>query len=498
MAAITAPGGTYTVFITDANGCFNIASAAISETAIAVFNVSGTGNATVTLSGSETGVQYQLLYSDIFQLLPPFTVGSVVQGTGNPLTLQAPNTGIYGVRATHVASGCQQDMAGQATVTTLLSSGGCSGGTIGVSENSGTAPNDGIICSGPVTLTAPECSLYEWSNGAMTRQITVSPAMTTTYSVMVTSDNNSTSTYFTTIVVAGASIAFNTCPDLSMPVEVSTGNGQAAAIAEYIVAADNATRYTYLLSGAMSGGGNGTGSGLLFNLGITGVTISATNGCAVANTPCLVEVRVTDGSPSCPTLSTPGEVQITNATCNAQCVATGGNIAAPAAGCPSGSTLQYSVNGGAWSSTLPEYDQDGPAQTIKTRCICDIDAMIVSTESSGMTTVPADCTDTQAPSVSCPPNTTVLNTDAGNSWNLEENYCETAGKGVLAYQGTAFKETSPCFDGLSSLAALRTSYGFGIRWFSPLGPLRFEWGFPFAPLPYEESSVFEFTIGNFF
>ena len=33
---------------------------------------------------------------------------------------------------------------------------------------------------------------------------------------------------------------------------------------------------------------------------------------------------------------------------------------------------------------------------------------------------------------------------------------------------------------------------------SPLGPLRFEWGYPFNPLPYEESYVFEFTIGNFF
>ena len=49
-----------------------------------------------------------------------------------------------------------------------------------------------------------------------------------------------------------------------------------------------------------------------------------------------------------------------------------------------------------------------------------------------------------------------------------------------------------------NLLVLRTSYGFGIRWFSPLGPLRFEWGFPFKPLPYEDSSVFEFTIGNFF
>jgi outer membrane protein insertion porin family len=56
---------------------------------------------------------------------------------------------------------------------------------------------------------------------------------------------------------------------------------------------------------------------------------------------------------------------------------------------------------------------------------------------------------------------------------------------------------SPCFSA-SSLLDLRTSWGFGVRWFSPLGPLRFEWGFPFAPLPFEETSVFEFTIGNFF
>ena len=80
----------------------------------------------------------------------------------------------------------------------------------------------------------------------------------------------------------------------------------------------------------------------------------------------------------------------------------------------------------------------------------------------------------------------------GNTWNLEDIYCETGGAGVR------FKEISPCFDGVESLASLRTSYGFGIRWFSPLGPLRFEWGFPFDPLPYEETNRFEFTIGNFF
>ncbi len=86
----------------------------------------------------------------------------------------------------------------------------------------------------------------------------------------------------------------------------------------------------------------------------------------------------------------------------------------------------------------------------------------------------------------------VLFTDAGNAWNLEDNYCKTGGVSVR------YEEISPCWRGLSSLTALRTSYGFGLRWFSPLGPLRFEWGFPIRPLPYEETSVFEFTIGNFF
>ena len=45
---------------------------------------------------------------------------------------------------------------------------------------------------------------------------------------------------------------------------------------------------------------------------------------------------------------------------------------------------------------------------------------------------------------------------------------------------------------------LRTSWGFGFRWFSPIGPLRFEWGIPLVKQPGEERIVFEFTIGNFF
>ena len=40
--------------------------------------------------------------------------------------------------------------------------------------------------------------------------------------------------------------------------------------------------------------------------------------------------------------------------------------------------------------------------------------------------------------------------------------------------------------------------GFGLRWNSPMGPLRFEWGFPIARRPGEDLVQFNFTIGNYF
>lgn len=46
--------------------------------------------------------------------------------------------------------------------------------------------------------------------------------------------------------------------------------------------------------------------------------------------------------------------------------------------------------------------------------------------------------------------------------------------------------------------ALRTSAGFGVRWLSPIAPLRFEWGFPLSRLRGEQPMVFEFSIANAF
>lgn len=45
---------------------------------------------------------------------------------------------------------------------------------------------------------------------------------------------------------------------------------------------------------------------------------------------------------------------------------------------------------------------------------------------------------------------------------------------------------------------IRADFGAGVRWNSPFGPLRFEWGFPIKRKPGEKRSVFNFTIGSFF
>lgn len=67
-------------------------------------------------------------------------------------------------------------------------------------------------------------------------------------------------------------------------------------------------------------------------------------------------------------------------------------------------------------------------------------------------------------------------------------------KGVLFFDaGHGFNEE----DGFL-LKGIRTAAGFGIRWFSPLGPIRLELGFNLSPKKGERGSVFDFMIGRSF
>ncbi len=104
--------------------------------------------------------------------------------------------------------------------------------------------------------------------------------------------------------------------------------------------------------------------------------------------------------PSCPVLSSaPANVTIVNSICTAPtCSPTGGDITAPVGACPTGSTIQYSVNGGAWSNTVPTYNQSVPVLNIQTRCSCDIDPLNVSPASVAVSTAPGAC----PPECTCP------------------------------------------------------------------------------------------------
>ncbi|MCB9759361.1 MAG: outer membrane protein assembly factor BamA [Alphaproteobacteria bacterium] len=85
-----------------------------------------------------------------------------------------------------------------------------------------------------------------------------------------------------------------------------------------------------------------------------------------------------------------------------------------------------------------------------------------------------------------------------NNFEIESPIIKAAGISTVVFfdAGNAFGD--PYGNGNISLRGLRFSYGFGVRWFSPIGPLRFEWGFPINRYEDERSSVFDFSIGSFF
>jgi outer membrane protein insertion porin family len=91
----------------------------------------------------------------------------------------------------------------------------------------------------------------------------------------------------------------------------------------------------------------------------------------------------------------------------------------------------------------------------------------------------------------------VLFFDMGNAYNLENRYCSGLQRGTSAVP-IQFDPCFPLHPAESLISGIRKSVGFGFRWISPIGPLRFEWGIPLDAQVGEDPLVFEFTIGNFF
>jgi outer membrane protein insertion porin family len=102
----------------------------------------------------------------------------------------------------------------------------------------------------------------------------------------------------------------------------------------------------------------------------------------------------------------------------------------------------------------------------------------------------------------------VLFLDAGNAYGPDENFFYAFNEDNEFLKNLDCGP-NPCFDPRRDLdwsLGLYTSVGFGVRWFSPIGPLRFEWGVPlnrrepgtFGNRAGDQPIQFEFNIGNSF
>jgi outer membrane protein insertion porin family len=100
--------------------------------------------------------------------------------------------------------------------------------------------------------------------------------------------------------------------------------------------------------------------------------------------------------------------------------------------------------------------------------------------------------------------------DAGNVYAPDENFFYAGNSANPLVQNARCQSAQPdaaCWDARTELPlGLFYSVGLGVRWFSPIGPLRFEFGIPLTPRPVDtfgfrqgdQPFQFEFNVGNSF
>ena len=68
----------------------------------------------------------------------------------------------------------------------------------------------------------------------------------------------------------------------------------------------------------------------------------------------------------------------------------------------------------------------------------------------------------------------------------------------IRLKGVAFFDAGNSYASFKNFGHLRYTTGTGVRWISPVGPIRIEWGYNLQKKPNEKSSRFEFAFGTFF
>ena len=253
----------YYVTVTNDHNCTDVDSIEVQVRPLpTAFAITGGGQfcpggagAPITLSGSETDVNYNLTLSgNTEQQLP---------GTGSTLVFNATQPGTYTVVAVDAIAGCSATMTGTVTVSTypqpLLNANvtditcyGDTDGNISVSVSSGSPPYT-----------------YDWSHDASNHSSGASGLINGDYTITVTDNNSCTATYTATIIQPGTLTITCTPGNVSC---YGDSNGTASA-------SPNGGTSPFLY--AWSNGGNSAiVSGLA--VGSYSVTVTDSHGCTAA------------------------------------------------------------------------------------------------------------------------------------------------------------------------------------------------------------------------
>ncbi|MCC6463558.1 MAG: Ig-like domain-containing protein, partial [Saprospiraceae bacterium] len=194
--------GTYTVTVTDENGCTSSTTTTITvnplpTAAIDITETSGTAD--------DDGV---LCAGDAATLTASGGTSYLWSTEEDEASITVTSSGSYTVTVTD-ANGCSNSTSTPITVHPLPAA------SILISETSGSEKDDGLLCAGDAaTLTASGGTSYVWSTTEMSSSISVNTAGT--YSVIVTDANGCTETDMVGIVI-------NPLPTAMITIEETSG-----------------------------------------------------------------------------------------------------------------------------------------------------------------------------------------------------------------------------------------------------------------------------------
>lgn len=362
VTGLAAGTHTFTVTLTD-----NLGSTATSTKTVTV-NAAPTAGIT-----NNTGTT--VLTCTTTSINVTATGGTSYLWTGGSTPTTAANTftsaGTYTVTVTD-AAGCTA--TSQIIITSDTTPPAAPTGSLAITNSTcgaGCTVSGGSILIGTVTGTGG--TLQYSTNGGTTWSPSIpsyAAPQTIIASVLGTNGCRSAST------TVGTTVA-GTCTNPTFTGTASCSGGVGTGVVSQS-ATGGVGPYTYAITGgSFSSLANGTYT----------VTVTDSNGCSSTASVTVNCVNL------CPDLTAQAPVaQVINSTCTTVGgTPSGGLVSSPATACPAGSDLQYSTNGGtSWSTTVPTYDQDGPAQTILTRCLCTVD-MTTASPTATVSTVPGTC-----------------------------------------------------------------------------------------------------------